>query len=168
MILDIVTIGDERLKQKSQPVERVDGPVSTLIENMIETMYAHNGIGLAAVQVGVLKRIFVIDIPQVTQGAMVFVNPEIVKVSRDCMTYKEGCLSVPNLSYDITRPRSLIVRYLDEGGGPRELEAKELLAICIQHETDHLNGILFIENVRDREHKKINKLLEKKRLPRFF
>lgn len=168
MILDIVTIGDERLKQKSLPIEKVDKQITALADDMLETMYANNGIGLAAVQVGVLKRLFVIDIPEVTPEPMVCINPEIVKTSLDSTTYTEGCLSIPDLSYDITRPRSLILHYLNENGEKKESSASDLLAICIQHENDHLNGILFIENTREKEHKKINKVLEEKRLPQFF
>ena len=168
MILDIVTIGDDQLKQKSQPVEKIDKEIVDLTENMIETMYANNGIGLAAVQVGVLKRIFVIDIPNVTEEPMVFINPQIVKTSRDSITYDEGCLSIPELHYKITRPRSLILLYQNRKGQQIELEARDLFAVCIQHENDHLDGILFIENSQEKDHQKINKLLEKKKLPLFF
>ena len=168
MIMDIVTIGDERLRQISQPVDVIDEQIRQLTEDMIETMYANNGIGLAAVQVGVLKRIFVIDIPEFTDGPIVFINPEITSTSRDTITYDEGCLSVPNLSYEIIRPRSLIIKYQDQTGAQQQLNASELFAICIQHENDHLNGILFIENTQDRDHKKINKLLKEKNLPVFF
>lgn len=168
MILDIVTIGDDRLKKKSEPIEKVNKEIAVLAEDMLETMYANSGIGLAAVQVGILKRLFVIDIPNVDFCPLVCINPEIVHTSRDSITYNEGCLSIPELSYDIIRPRSLILNYLDRDGTEKELTASGLLSVCIQHENDHLNGILFIENARDRERKKINKLLEKKQLPQFF
>ena len=168
MIRKLVTIGDKRLLQKSKPVAEIDDEIKKLIVDMTETMYAEKGIGLAAVQVGVLKRIFVVDIPQITEEALVFINPVLTKKSRDKAMCEEGCLSVPGLRYQVQRPRSVLVEYQDLDGNKRELTASDLLAVCIQHEYDHLEGVLFIENTREKEHKKINDLLAEHRLPKFF
>ena len=168
MIRNLVTIGDERLGKRSSPVEKIDDTIISLVDDMSDTMYNHNGIGLAAVQIGFLLRLFVIDIPDITDELMVFINPEIKKKSTDLLKFDEGCLSIPELRYEINRSRSLILSYRDLEGKNRELEATDILSVCIQHELDHINGRLFIENARSKEQKRINKLLREKNLPSFF
>lgn len=168
MIREVIFLGDEKLHQKSKFVENIPQE-KELIEDMIDTMYANNGIGLAAVQVGILKRIFIVDIEEYTDGAMVFVNPEIVEKSLDTFTYKEGCLSIPSKlkeeerpCYEITRPRSIKIQFQDLRGKEQSLVAEDLFATCIQHEYDHLNGILFIDHIQNLESRKEMALLLKK------
>lgn len=147
--LPIIVAPDPRLKKKARPVERVDAGTRRLMDDMLETMYAAPGIGLAAPQVGVLKRVIVVDIatedeePQPLRMA----NPELLWVSDEDATYSEGCLSLPEHYADVARPAAVRVRYLDENGELRELETGGLLATCIQHEMDHLDGILFVDHI---------------------
>jgi peptide deformylase len=148
-IREILTAPDPRLKQISEPVERVDDEVRTLMDDMLQTMYAAPGIGLAAIQVGVPKRVIVIDLAE--KGAppapRYFVNPVIEWASETLATYEEGCLSVPDIYDDVARPDAVKIRYLDYDGGEKLLEATGLLATCLQHEIDHLNGQLFIDHL---------------------
>ena len=152
----ILTEPNKILRQKSLIVEKVDKDIQKLMDEMLETLYAAPGIGLAAIQIGVAKRVIVIDIgrnrdrdqdqdkePQ--RNPMYFVNPEIVWKSEEKFTYEEGCLSVPNQFAEIDRPKKCHVKYLDYVGQPQEIKADGLLATCIQHEMDHLEGILFID-----------------------
>ena len=143
----IVTIPDPILKKKSLPIKNVDSSVKKLMDDMLETMYAAPGIGLAAVQVGVLKRVVVIDLSKKEEKKtpLFFVNPEIVSTSEEQVSYEEGCLSIPNQFAEIKRPNRCHVKYLDYNGRKKDLKADGLLATCIQHEIDHLNGILFID-----------------------
>jgi len=147
--LPIIIAPDPRLKKKAKPVERVDASVRQLMADMLETMYAAPGIGLAAPQVGDLRRVIVVDIatedeePQPLRMA----NPELVQVSDEDSSYNEGCLSLPEHYADVVRPASIRVRYLDENNELRELDADGLLATCIQHEMDHLDGILFVDHI---------------------
>ena len=143
----IVTIPDPILKKKSLPIENVDSSVKKLMDDMLETMYAAPGIGLAAVQVGVLKRVVVIDLSKKEEKKtpLFFVNPEIISTSEEQVSYEEGCLSIPNQFAEIKRPNRCHVKYLDYNGRKKDLKADGLLATCIQHEIDHLNGILFID-----------------------
>jgi len=143
----IVTIPDPILKKKSLPIENVDSSVKKLMDDMLETMYAAPGIGLAAVQVGVLKRVVVIDLSKKEEKKtpLFFVNPEIISTSEEQVSYEEGCLSIPNQFAEIKRPNRCHVKYLDYNGKKKDLKADGLLATCIQHEIDHLNGILFID-----------------------
>ena len=113
MIQKIITLDDKRLKEKSRLVKSFSSALVTLIDDMIETMYAAQGIGLAAVQIGVLKRIFVIDISEITNGPLVFINPSITQRSKDLMSYEEGCLSIANVKHTIKRPKSIIIEYQD-------------------------------------------------------
>ena len=146
-IRDIIIAPDPVLRQKAAPVETVDDRVRQLMDDMLETMYAAPGIGLAAPQVGVLERVIVVDVagqdeePQPLRMA----NPEVVWTSDDTFTYDEGCLSLPEHYAEVTRPAEARVRYLDETGAAREIHARNLQAICIQHEIDHLEGILFVD-----------------------
>ena len=148
-ILPIITAPDSRLKQVSEPVERVTDEIRTLMDDMLETMYVAPGIGLAAPQVGVTKRVIVVDVAPEGEPArpMKLVNPEIVGVGEEDATHEEGCLSLPEQFAEVVRPAGATIRYLDENGAAQELEADGLLATCIQHEIDHLDGILFVDHV---------------------
>jgi len=145
--LPILTIPDPILRQPSAPVERVDKDLKRLIDDMFETMYAAPGIGLAAVQVGVPRRLVVLDTADEKEEPrqLVLINPEIVKLGAEMRLHEEGCLSIPDIRIEIERPSSVTVRYLDREGKKQELEADGLLATAIQHETDHLNGKLIID-----------------------
>ena len=145
----ILVAPDPRLKQVADPVAHVDGAIETLIDDMFETMYAAPGIGPAAPQVGVLQRVIVIDVAKDDQPKepLALVNPELVWVSDEDAEYEEGCLSVPDHYANVTRPARIRARYLDRRGQSRTLEADGLLATVIQHEMDHLEGILFIDHL---------------------
>lgn len=146
--LPILVAPDPRLKQVAKPVERVDDAVRRLMDDMLETMYLAPGIGLAAPQVGVLKRVIVVDVgPKEAPQPYLMANPELVWVSDEDQSYNEGCLSLPEHYSDVVRPRAVRVRYLDRDNEIRELEAEGLLATCIQHEIDHLDGILFVDHI---------------------
>ena len=147
--LDIITAPDPRLKVKSRPVARVDDRIRRLMDDMLETMYLAPGIGLAAPQVGVAERVIVLDLAHEGEPPAPhrLANPEYVWVADEDATYNEGCLSLPEHYGDVTRPRAIRVRYLDYQGEIRELAAEGLLATCIQHEMDHLDGILFVDHM---------------------
>jgi len=147
--LDIITAPDPRLKVKCQPVAKVDAKVRRLMDDMLETMYAAPGIGLAAPQIGVAQRVIVLDIAG-EGGAprpLRMANPEIVWASDEDVTYNEGCLSLPEHYADVVRPAAVKVRYLDHENEVRLLEADGLLATCVQHEIDHLDGVLFVDHL---------------------
>jgi peptide deformylase len=146
-IKTILTEPNTLLRQVSQPVEQVGEPEKELMNDMLETMYAANGIGLAAIQIGVPKRIIVMDLSKEENKKlpMYFVNPVITKKNNEKTIYEEGCLSVPNQFAEIERPSKCEVEYLDYNGNKQNLQAENLLATCIQHEIDHLEGILFID-----------------------
>jgi len=146
-ILPIITAPDPRLKQVSEPVEAVTDDVRRLMDDMLETMYGAPGIGLAAIQVGVAKNIIVIDLgpDEGMEKPLFLVNPEILETSEELSSYNEGCLSVPEEYWEVQRPARCRVRYLDYDGKEQVLEAEGLLSTCIQHEMDHLKGILFID-----------------------
>ena len=148
-ILPILTAPDPRLKKKSLPVATVDADVRQLMDDMLATMYEAPGIGLAAPQVGALKRVIVLDIDreETKTGPLFMANPEIVEASDEDVSYEEGCLSVPEHYSDVVRPAKVTVRYLDRDGAKQELTCEGLLATCIQHEIDHLNGVLFIDHI---------------------
>ena len=147
--LPIIIAPDPRLKKKAKKVERVDAETRRFMDDMLETMYAAPGIGLAAPQVGVLKRVIVVDIATEDEDPtpIRMANPELISVSDDDASYNEGCLSLPEHYADVVRPAAIRVRYLDENDELRELEADGLLATCIQHEMDHLDGILFVDHI---------------------
>lgn len=147
--LPILVAPDPRLKRPAAPVDRVDGEIRRLMDDMLESMYAANGIGLAAPQVGALKRVIVIDIsmPEEPNAPLRLVNPEILWHSDDAVLGEEGCLSLPDQYADVKRPSRVRVRYLDQDNEIRELEAEGLLAKCIQHEIDHLDGVLFVDHI---------------------
>jgi len=137
------------LKKVSKPVEAVDDDLRALMDDMLETMYAAPGIGLAAIQVGVAKRILVMDLSrdEAPKAPRYFVNPEILWASEETLPYEEGCLSVPEVFDEVKRSAKVSLRYLDYGGEAVEEEAEGLFAVCIQHEIDHLNGVLFIDHL---------------------
>jgi peptide deformylase len=151
------------LKQKSAPVAGVDDELRALMDDMLETMYAAPGIGLAAIQVGVPKRVIVMDISRGDdeREPRYFVNPEILWRSEELAPYEEGCLSVPEIYDEVERPARVRLRYLNYDGKPVEEEAEGLFAVCIQHEIDHLEGVLFLDHLsrlkRDRAISKVKK-----------
>ena len=148
-LLPILTAPDPRLKKKSLPVDAVDAGVRQLMDDMLETMYDAPGIGLAAPQIGVLKRVIVLDIDRedTKTGPLFMANPEIVAASDEDVSYEEGCLSVPDHYSDVVRPATVTVRYLDRDGKQQDLACDGLLATCVQHEIDHLDGVLFIDHI---------------------
>jgi peptide deformylase len=148
-VLPIITAPDPRLKQVSKPVAKVDGEIRKLMDDMLETMYRAPGIGLAAPQVGALKRVIVLDLARDDEepAPLKMANPEITWVSDEDATYNEGCLSLPEHYADVVRPAACTVRYLDYQNEIRTIEAEGLLATCLQHEIDHLEGILFVDHL---------------------
>ncbi len=159
-MLDIYTLGEEILREKCKPVKIFDSALGMLIDAMFTTMAEANGVGLAAPQVGVDSRLFVVDIPDF--GKRVFINPQIIETSVELSCAEEGCLSVPGLWHDVTRPASIVVQAQDERGKAFTLKADGLLARAIQHEYDHLNGILFIDRLDEEEQEKMLKAWEKR------
>jgi peptide deformylase len=169
-IREIVEVPDPRLRQISSPVEEVTDEIRELVSDMVETMYAAPGIGLAAIQVGVAKRILVIDLqePEEEGGEPVkdphvFINPEIVTHSDEEVPYTEGCLSVPDQFAEVDRPDKIRARWLDLDGKLQEQDIDGLLAVCLQHEMDHLNGVLFIDHLSRLKRDMILKRLAKLR-----
>jgi len=170
-IRKILTEPNTILRKKSLRVENVDKDIQQLMDDMLETLYAAPGIGLAAIQIGVDKRVIIMDIgrnrdkdnkdKEPKKNPMYFVNPEITWKSEDKFTYEEGCLSVPNQFAEIDRPKQCHVKHLDYNGHPQELKADGLLATCIQHEIDHLEGILFIDYLSKLKKEMIIKKLSK-------
>ncbi|CEJ11354.1 peptide deformylase [Phreatobacter sp. AB_2022a] len=162
-IRTIISIPDPRLRQVSEPVGEIDDEIRTLVADMLETMYAAPGIGLAAIQVAVPKRIVTIDLARKDEEKkpIVLINPEITFTSEDHAVYEEGCLSIPEYYEEVERPAQCGVRYLDLEGRTVEMMCEGLLATCVQHEFDHLNGVLFIDYLsrlkRDRVIKKFTK-----------
>lgn len=162
----IITLPDRRLRLKSEPIAAVDKEILGLFDDMLETMYDAPGIGLAAIQVAVPKRLVVIDLARrEEEGAkpdpLFFANPEILWASEDQSSFEEGCLSIPDYREEVFRPAKVKIGFLDRSGKHQEIDADGLLATCIQHEIDHLNGVLFIDHIsrlkRDRILKKFNK-----------
>ena len=146
---EIITLPDKRLRLKSEPVKMIGKDVRALIDDMFETMYAAPGIGLAAIQIAVPKRVVTMDLAKKDEPAQpqVFINPEIVWSSGDKATFEEGCLSIPEYYEEVERPQSVRVKFLDRDGKQQEIEASGLLATCLQHEIDHTNGVLFIDHI---------------------
>jgi peptide deformylase len=169
-ILPIIETPDPRLRTVSQPVETVDAELQVLIDDMFETMYAAPGIGLAAIQVGVPKRLLVIDLQEdedeegkPIKAPRVFINPEIVETSDEQQVYSEGCLSVPDQYADVERPAVIRARWQDREGKAHDEQLEGLLAICLQHEMDHLEGILFIDHLSRLKRELVLKKLAKSR-----
>jgi peptide deformylase len=164
----LVILPAPQLRLTSAPIARVDDGVRKLAEDMLETMYAAPGIGLAAVQVGEMNRLITIDVShdEDAKEPRVFINPEILWKSEELSVYEEGCLSIPDYYEEVERPAKVRVRYTNLAGEPEELEADGLLATCLQHEIDHLDGVLFIDHIsklkRDRVTKKFVKAAKEK------
>jgi len=162
-VREIVKLPDKRLRLKSEPVKRIDSSIRKLVDDLFETMYDAPGIGLAAIQIGVPKRVVTMDLSKKEdeQKPLVFINPEITWKSAEKSKYEEGCLSIPDFYEEVERPAQVKVKYLDRDGKPREIDAKGLMATCLQHEIDHINGVLFIDHLsklkRDRVIKKFAK-----------
>ena len=169
-IRTILEVPDPRLREISKPVDTVDDELRALIADMFETMYAAPGIGLAAIQVGVPKRVLVIDLQEPAEEGgepvrepHVFINPEIVEHSEQEVPYTEGCLSVPDQYAEVDRPDRIRARWLGEDGKQRDEAIEGLLAVCLQHEMDHLNGVLFIDHLSRLKRDMILKKLAKQR-----
>jgi peptide deformylase len=178
-ILPIITYPNPLLKEISKSVDKVDDELKKLMNEMLETMYADKGVGLAAVQVGVLKRVLVMDVHYTIDDCdghhghhhhhhhisnkkpMFLVNPEIINCSKEQNVYFEGCLSFPEVRADVSRPKTVKVKYLDYDGKEQILEADELLATCVQHEIDHLNGINFVDHISKLKREIVLKKLKK-------
>ncbi len=159
-LLEILHFPDPRLRQKASPVAVVDDETRAIVDNMFETMYSAPGIGLAAVQVNILKQIIVIDISEDKKQPLCLINPEILE-SQGEEKMEEGCLSVPGIYEKVKRAKSIKVRYLDREGETIEREINDLLAVCIQHEMDHLVGKLFVDYLSEMKRNRIRKKLEK-------
>ena len=168
MIRPLVILPDPILRQRSRPVERVDDALRRFADDMLETMYDAPGIGLAAIQVGEPLRMLVIDLAKEDEpkAPQLFINPEIVATGDGTSVYEEGCLSIPDYYAEVERPDSVTVKYLDRDGNEQTVEADGLLATCLQHEIDHLNGVLFIDHIsklkRDMVMRKFRKLARDK------
>ena len=166
-VRDIIILPDKRLRLVSEPVKTIDREIKTLVADMFETMYDAPGIGLAAIQVGVPRRVVTMDLSkkEEAQEPRVFINPEVLWRSDEKAKYEEGCLSIPEFYEEVERPVQVRVKYLDLEGEALEIEANGLLATCLQHEIDHLNGVLFIDHMsklkRDRVIKKYAKAAKK-------
>jgi len=166
-VREIIILPDKRLRLISEPVKQVDAGIRKLVDDLFETMYDAPGIGLAAIQIGVPKRVIAMDLSKKEDHhePQVFINPEIIWKSEQKAKYEEGCLSIPDYYEEVERPAEVKVRYLDRDGKPREIAAKGLMATCLQHEIDHTNGVLFIDHLsklkRDRVIKKFAKAAKK-------
>lgn len=168
MIRPLIILPDPVLRQLSKPLERVDDSVRKLADDMLETMYDAPGIGLAAIQIGEPVRMLVIDLAKEDEpkAPQVFINPQIVATGDEASVYEEGCLSIPDYYAEVERPATLTVSYVDRDGKEQTVEADGLLATCLQHEIDHLNGVLFIDHIsklkRDMVMRKFKKLAKDK------
>jgi peptide deformylase len=164
---EILKLPDKRLRLNSEPIKRVDAGIRKLVDDLFETMYDAPGIGLAAIQIGVAKRVVTMDLSKKDEQhePQVFINPEITWASSETAKYEEGCLSIPEFYEEVERPAKVKVKYLDIDGKAHEIEATGLLATCLQHEIDHTNGVLFIDHIsklkRDRIVKKFAKAAKK-------
>ncbi|CAM5444513.1 peptide deformylase [Mycolicibacterium aubagnense] len=167
-IKPLIILPDPVLRQVSKPVERIDEPLLKLADDMLETMYDAPGIGLAAIQIGEPLRMLVIDLAKEGEppAPHVFINPDVLESGSERSVYEEGCLSIPDYYAEVERPATVRVRYLDRDGRLQEIEANGLMATCLQHEIDHLNGVLFIDHIsklkRDMVVKKFKKLARDK------
>lgn len=147
--LEIHTLGDRVLRQPAKRISKVDADVRDLIRDMLQTMYSSDGIGLAAPQVAVNKQLIVVDVEpdNAARPPLALINPKIIRTSKELCTGQEGCLSIPGVYLDVVRPAAIEVSFKDESGRPQKLKAQDLLARCILHEMDHLNGIMFVDRV---------------------
>lgn len=160
-ILEIIEFPDPRLRTTANRVDQVNTSIKTLVKDMLETMYAAPGVGLAATQVNVHKRVMVIDVSEEKDQPQVFINPEIEVLVGESSEYEEGCLSVPGFYETVSRPNNIRVKALDGEGNAFELEPQGLLSVCIQHEQDHLEGKLFVDYLSPLKRQRIRKKLEK-------
>ena len=160
-LMTILEFPDPRLRRIASPVEQVDDALRTILDDMLETMYHAEGIGLAATQVDIHKRMLVMDISEDKANPMVFINPEITVLDEEPLGHEEGCLSVPGYYELVQRPRKVRIQALDRDGNPFELDAEGILAVCIQHEVDHLNGRLFVDYISALKRQRIKNKLEK-------
>jgi peptide deformylase len=166
-VREIIKLPDKRLRLNSEPVKRIDAGIRKLVDDLFETMYDAPGIGLAAIQIGVAKRVIAMDLSKKEDDhkPQVFINPEVTWKSEEKSKYEEGCLSIPEYYEEVERPGRVKVKYMDLDGKEREIEASGLLATCLQHEIDHINGVLFIDHIsklkRDRVIKKFAKAAKK-------
>jgi peptide deformylase len=160
---DILILPDKRLRQVSDPVKKIDAGIRKLVEDMFESMYDAPGIGLAAIQIGVPKRVITMDLAkkEEAKNPLVFINPEVVWTSEEKATYEEGCLSIPEYYDDVERPAQVKVKYLDLEGKRQEVVANGLFATCLQHEIDHLNGVLFIDHLSKLKRDRVLKMFTK-------
>jgi peptide deformylase len=164
---EIIKLPDKRLRLKSEPVKRIDAGIRKLVDDLFETMYEAPGIGLAAIQIAVPKRVVTMDLSKKEDDhkPQVFINPEVIWTSDETSKYEEGCLSIPEFYEEVERPAQVKVKYLDIDGNEQEIEASGLMATCLQHEIDHTNGVLFIDYIsklkRDRIVKKFTKAAKK-------
>ena len=162
-VRDILILPDKRLRQKSETVKAIDKSLRKLVDDMFETMYAAPGIGLAAIQIGVPQRVVTMDLAKKDEPKQpqVFINPEVVWTSPETAVNEEGCLSIPEYYEEVARPKAVRVKFIDLDGKPHEIDAADLLATCLQHEIDHINGVLFIDHIsklkRDMVMKKFKK-----------
>ncbi len=162
----ILILPDKRLREMAAPVTAVDDEIRALMDDMLETMYAAPGIGLAATQIGEMKRVLVLDVAKrqdedASANPLVFANPEILWASEELSTYNEGCLSIPEIYEEVERPARIRVGYLDRDNTRQEIEAEGILATCLQHEIDHLNGVLFIDHISRLKREMISKKFSK-------
>ena len=162
----ILILPDKRLREKAAPIAAVDDEIRALMDDMLETMYAAPGIGLAATQIGEMKRVLVLDVAkrqdeEASANPLVFANPEILWASDELSTYNEGCLSIPEIYEEVERPARIRVGYLDRDNKRQEIEAEGILATCLQHEIDHLNGVLFIDHISRLKREMISKKFSK-------
>lgn len=178
-VLPLVIAPDPLLKQVSKPVEKIDEALRSFMQDMVSTMYNEQGVGLAAVQVGVLKRVLVIDVDYKIEehdhhgdcghvhvsntNPRYFINPEIIESSKECSSYNEGCLSFPGARSEVMRPTEVKVKYLDLSGKEKVEKMTGLLATCIQHEIDHLNGITFVDHISKVKREMIMNKLKKRK-----
>jgi peptide deformylase len=162
-ILPVIVAPDPRLKAKCDPVDSVDKTIRALMDDMLDSMHDHNGIGLAAPQIGVTKRVIVIDVAPKDEdpNPMKLANPEVIWSTDEVIENEEGCLSLPTYYADVVRPERVKVKYLDYDNKPQELEADGILAVCVQHEIDHLDGVLFVDHISMLKRKMILRKLQK-------
>jgi peptide deformylase len=164
---EIIKLPDKRLRLRSEPIKRIDATIRRLVDDLFETMYEAPGIGLAAIQIGVPRRVVTMDLSKKEDDhkPQTFINPEVIWKSAETSKYEEGCLSIPEFYEEVERPAQVKVKYLDIDGNAQEIEASGLLATCLQHEIDHINGVLFIDYIsklkRDRIVKKFAKAAKK-------
>lgn len=146
-IKKLVTVPDEILRKKSQPIQKITNEEKKLVNDLFETMYHHKGIGLASIQIGIPKRIIVLDIAQKEEkkSPLCFINPVLIKISSEKSEYEEGCLSIPDTFIKIERPKTCLVEFIDITGNKKQMECDNLLSTCIQHEINHLDGKLIID-----------------------